>query len=161
MRQSEKRDIPPVKLLGLVGFLLCSLLCGCSTGRSYHPRESVWGLGYSETMISQDSWRVMYRGHSIPEAQAADFAMLRAADLMKAAGFPFFLVLSEKSSATTQTIGVLSVQGGAGVGALAATSYPEYNMTVKGLMQRPQDSSQQLFETSFIASQLRSKYRID
>jgi hypothetical protein len=36
--------------------------------------------------LGPDVWRVMYRGYYIPEAQTGDYAMLRAAEVVKAAG---------------------------------------------------------------------------
>ena len=67
---------------------------------SYHARDPVWGLGFSETRLAPDVWRVMYRGYYIPEAQAGDYAMLRAAEVVRAAGYRYFVVENERSSAT-------------------------------------------------------------
>jgi hypothetical protein len=75
--------------------LVC-LLSGC-IGMSYHARDPIWGLGFSETRLAPSVWRVMYRGYYIPEAQAGDYAILRAAEVVKAAGYRYFLV--ERSSA--------------------------------------------------------------
>lgn len=144
----------------LVSLTLIFFASGCSTGRSYHPRESMWGLGYSETRLAPDSWRVMFRGYAIPEAQAADYALLRAADLMKSANYPYFAVLSEKSTAPTQAVGMLSMQGGSGFGGMASSTYPETNILIKGFHARPKDESHLVYDTEFISRELHSKYRV-
>jgi hypothetical protein len=144
----------------LVSLTLIFFASGCSIGRSYHPRESMWGLGYSETRLAPDSWRVMYRGYAIPEAQAADYALLRAADLMKSANYPYFAVLSEKSTAPTQAVGMLSMQGGSGFGGMASSTYPETNILIKGFHARPKDELHLVYDTEFIGRELHSKYRV-
>ncbi len=138
------------------------VVSGCGMpGRYYHPRESIWGLGYSETRLAPDLWRVMYRGYAISEAQAADYALLRSADLMKSADYSYFAVLSEKSSAPSQAVGgMFSMQGGAGLGGMASSTYPEANILVKGFHVRPKDASQFLYDTEFIGKELHSKYRV-
>jgi hypothetical protein len=86
--------------------LLIPLVCLLSgVGMSYHARDPVWGLGFSETRLAPDVWRVMYRGYYIPEAQAGDYAMLRAAEVVKAAGYRYFVVENERSSATVMGYG--------------------------------------------------------
>jgi hypothetical protein len=139
--------------------LVCLCFASC-VGTYYHAREGVWGLGYSDTRISPDSWRVMYRGYSIPEAQAADFSLLRAADLMKAAGYPYFVVMNEKSSVASQGAGFGYLQAGTGSMASATVSYPESNILVKGLMSKPKDSTQMVYDTDFISSEIRRKYHV-
>jgi hypothetical protein len=158
---ASRSDFTDMKIgLFSVLALLSASFSGCATGRSYHARESLWGLGYSETMVATDSWRVMYRGYSIPEAQAADYALLRASELMLSSGFPYFILLDERSSAPTQGVGMLSMQGGTGFGGMGSYSYPESNIAVKGLTERPNRSPSMVYESAFISAQIRSKYRI-
>ena len=92
---------------------LAWLLSGC-VGMSYHARDPIWGLGFSETRLAPNVWRVMYRGYYIPEAQAGDYAMLRAAEVVKAAGYPYFVVENERSSATVMGSGYGYVYAGSG-----------------------------------------------
>ncbi len=120
----------------------------------------MWGLGYSETRIAPDSWRVMYRGYAIPEAQAADYSLLRAADLMKTANFPYFAVLSENSSNPNQSFGMLSMQNGTGTGISSSMTWPESNILVKGLRIPPRDTTKLIYDSDFISKELRSKYRV-
>ena len=149
----------PMYVLRILLPLLCIWFTSC-VGMYYHAREGVWGLGYSDTRIASDTWKVMYRGYSIPEAQAADFALLRGADLMKSAGYPYFIVMNEKSSAVAQGAGFGYLQGGTGSAFSGSVSYPESNIMVKGLMSKPKDSTQMVYETDFISSEIRRKYHI-
>jgi hypothetical protein len=140
---------------------ICTFITACScVGTYYHPRENYWGLGYSETRMSPDTWKVMYRGYSIPEAKAADFSLLRAADLMKAAGYPYFVILNERSSSVSQGGGYGYMQGGTGSAFVASMSYPESNILVKGLTTKPKDSTQMVYDSNFLSVELREKYHV-
>ena len=90
---------------------LACLLSGC-VGMSYHARDPVWGLGFSETRLAPDVWRVMYRGYYIPEAQAGDYAMLRAAEVVMAAGYRYFVVENDRSSATVMGFPAVAMRWG-------------------------------------------------
>ena len=61
--------------------------------------QSYLCLGFSETQLAPDVWRVMYRGYYIPKPQAGDYAMLRAAEVVKSAGYRYF---KSKTSAVAQ-----------------------------------------------------------
>jgi hypothetical protein len=115
---------------------LAWLLSGC-VGMSYHARDPIWGLGFSETRLAPNVWRVMYRGYYIPEAQAGDYAMLRAAEVVKAAGYRFFVVENERSSATVMGSGYGYAYGGSGSAFAAAYSYPDTGLLVRGLSEKP------------------------
>lgn len=143
----------------------CIALTGCfasyKLGSYYHPRDRAHGLGYSETRVSPNVWRVTYRGFYIPESQSFDYALLRAADTVKAAGFPYFVVESERSSSTNQagmglaTGGLNMVVGGAVTG-----GYPEANLLVRGLTSRSSSSSSIVYDAAFISAEIRRKYKI-
>ena len=119
--------------------LLIPLVCLLSScvGMSYHARDPVWGLGFSETRLAPDVWRVMYRGYYIPEAQAGDYAMLRAAEVVRAAGYRYFVVENERSSATVMGSGYGYAYGGSGSVFAAAYSYPETGLLVRGFPRGP------------------------
>ena len=149
-----------MKKLPLLLLAISTLTLVSCVGTYYHAREGVWGLGYSDTRMASDTWRVMYRGYSIPEAEAADFSILRAADIMKANGFPYFVVINEKSSAVAQGAGAGYLQGGTGSAFSASVSYPESNILVKGLMVKPKDATQIVYETDFVSAEIRRKYHV-
>jgi hypothetical protein len=138
--------------------LVC-LLSGC-VGMSYHARDPIWGLGFSETRLAPDVWRVMYRGYYIPEAQAGDYAMLRAAEVVKAAGYRYFVVVNERSSATVMGSGYGYAYGGSGSAFAAAYSYPETGLLVKGLSERPASGGQMVIDAAFVSAEIKRKYKI-
>ena len=66
------------------------LLAACAGTPTYAPATEPGGIGYSETAIESDRYRVTYRGGD--QALARDYALLRAADLTLAKGYDWFRV---------------------------------------------------------------------
>ena len=127
-----------------------------SIGMSYHARDPVWDLGFSETQLAPDLWRVMYRGYYIPEAQAGDYAMLRAAEVVKSAGYRYFIVENDRSGATPMGAGFL--QGGTGSAFAASYSYPESGPLVRGTKRKP--ATGQVYDAEFVSDSIKAKYKI-
>jgi hypothetical protein len=110
--------------------------------------------------LGPDVWRVMYRGYYIPEAQTGDYAMLRAAEVMKAAGYRYFVVENERSSATVMGSGYGYAYAGSGSAFAAAYSYPETGLLVRGLSEKPASGGQMVFDTAFVSAEIKRKYKI-
>ncbi len=70
---------------------LALALAACATPSVYAPAARPGAAGFSETRIENDRYRVTYRDAS-SEAAAADFALLRAAELTIAQGYDWFVV---------------------------------------------------------------------
>ncbi|MCG8441896.1 MAG: hypothetical protein MI723_08810 [Caulobacterales bacterium] len=68
-------------------------LGGCATPTPYAPAERAGGYGYSEQRLEDDRFLVRFRGNSASGAQAADFALLRAAELTLQYGYDWFEVV--------------------------------------------------------------------
>ena len=66
-------------------------LSACATPAVYGPAMRPGGAGYFATKIENDRYRVTYHDAS-SEAQAADFALLQAAELTLANGYDWFIV---------------------------------------------------------------------
>lgn len=66
-------------------------LSACATPAVYGPAARPGGPGYSELRIENDRYRVNYRGAG-SEAQAADYAILRAAEITLSQGYDWFVV---------------------------------------------------------------------
>lgn len=79
------------------------IIAGCSTGRSYHDSNNPWKLGYSDTQLNDNVYRVSYAGYGIPQNECDDFAIYRAAEIAKERGYKHFRILDEKQSSSTQT----------------------------------------------------------
>jgi len=154
---SLRSTVPAYALcLALLGSIT---LTGC-VGMYYHKREGMWGLGFSETRLGPDLWRVMYRGYYIPESQSYDFALLRAADVVSAAGFPYFTIENERSSAVVQGGGGGMLIGGTGAAAMGAYSFPEAGILVRALRSKPSSSAGIVYDAAFISAEIRRKYKI-
>ena len=66
-------------------------LSACATPAVYAPAARPGGPGYFATRIENDRYRVTYTG-AANEQQAADFALLQAAELTLANGYDWFVV---------------------------------------------------------------------
>ncbi|WP_371395768.1 hypothetical protein [Fretibacter rubidus] len=67
-------------------------LSACPTGPSaYGPATSSNGLGFNNTQIEQDRFRIRYTGRNIEEAQ--DYALLRASEIALAEGYSHFRII--------------------------------------------------------------------
>lgn len=78
----------------LIATAAAAILAGCAT--AYQPN----GLtgGFSETKLSQNVYRISFQGNGFnrPE-QASEMSLLRAAELMQESGYPFFIVMDERT----------------------------------------------------------------
>lgn len=91
-------------------------LAACATGPSaYGPAAKTDSLGFQNTKIESDRFRVNYTGRSAEEAQ--NYALLRAAEIALAEGYSHFRVLGgetytgDRRSNTSTSVGVSSGRG--------------------------------------------------
>lgn len=80
-------------------------LAGCAT--SYQPKS--FSGGYSEIRLREDLFEVSFQGNgSTSRERAADFALLRSAEVALENGFPYFVIISEdqKPSMSSYTRGL-------------------------------------------------------
>jgi hypothetical protein len=79
-----------VKAGALVALLL---LAACAAPDPYRPSSG--GVGFSETRLAEDRWRVRYVGPTgMDEGEARRLALIRAAEVTLAAGLGHFRVVS-------------------------------------------------------------------
>jgi len=103
-------------------FISLSLLglAACASGPTkYQSALSSSELGFSETQIQNDRFRVSYLAKS--EQEASDFALLRAAEIAQDQGYSHFEILKNNNRAQRQSgpkpsIGLGRVGLGGGVG---------------------------------------------
>ncbi len=87
-------------------------LSACATPSVYAPATRPGGAGFSEMRIENDRFRVTYRD-AANDAQAADFALLRAAELTLAQGYDWFVVDQRSTDREGQGSGPrISIGGG-------------------------------------------------
>ena len=75
-------------------------LTACETPTVYGPAVSPSAVGYSESPIDHDRWRVTFTGGSgADEQRVGDLVLLRAADLTIAQGYDWFRVTDRYTTA--------------------------------------------------------------
>jgi hypothetical protein len=156
--------------------MLCmTLLAACATG---YGEKGFFSGGYEETQLAPTVYRVTFSGNdSTSMARAADFALLRSAELALEHGYPFFEVLESKQwveteSLSTSTIsssaGSVAGSGGTVAGSSASTTIggqtltsnePRTSNTIK-LLNAKDDASSTVYDAKFLVESLRGKYQI-
>ena len=88
-------------------------LTACATGPSAYGPASGSSLGFQNTQIEKDRFRISYTGRS--EAEARDYALLRAVEIALNEGYSHFKVLGGHTSSNGGTSPVSS-RIGIGIG---------------------------------------------
>jgi len=92
---------------------LALALTACATGPSaYGPASGSNSLGFQNTQIEKDRFRIAYTGRT--EAEARDFVLLRAAEIALNEGYTHFKVLGGNTSGNGGSSGIGSGRGGFG-----------------------------------------------
>lgn len=85
----------------LIAMIAVFIFTGCAA-TNYQSLDS--NGGYSETQLSENIFKVNFKGNESTSAeQASDFSLLRCADLTLANGYRFFQILSEQSQISSQS----------------------------------------------------------
>jgi hypothetical protein len=80
--------------------LAAVVLTACSTPTVYGPASTPSAVGFSDSAIDHDRWRVTFTGGSGADAQrVGDLALLHAADLTIAHGYDWFRVTDRYTTA--------------------------------------------------------------
>lgn len=172
--------------LALLMFSFLFALIGCAT--SYQPK-SLTG-GFSETRLAENVYQVSFRGNAYTDMEkAADFTLLRSAEIALNSGYRYFAVVDAQSwqkqgvvttpvqSTTTvsaNTFGSINHFGNFGTynGSTTGTlntvttggdsyviSKPRTSNTIVLLKEQPVDGSFS-FDAQFVTQSLKSKYGI-
>jgi hypothetical protein len=74
------------------------LLAACAASNPYHPLSG--GEGFSEVAVAPDRWQIAFHGNSDQDDVAAKkYALVRAAEIAKGGGFPYFRLEEGKTKA--------------------------------------------------------------
>lgn len=79
------------------------LLSGCASKPDFRPATN-GSVGYSEQKITDDRYRVQFKSYSKTVADAADYALLRSAQLTKQQGYDWFVVTSKETFVESEKI---------------------------------------------------------
>jgi hypothetical protein len=163
----------PVVLAVASAALLLTALAGCATA---YQSKGFTG-GYSESQLSDNVFRVYFRGNAKTTAERAeDFTLLRSAELAQDHGFPYFIVVDENSvtevmgtyntPTQTNTTATATAVGNTAYGTShSATSgslsmhirKPSDRMTVVCFRDKPSVDGM-VYESRFVVGSIRSKY---
>jgi len=100
-------------------------LTACATGPSAYGPSDGRSLGFENTQIEKDRFRIAYTGRT--EAEARDYVLLRAAEIALAEGYTHFKVLGGNtssnggSSPVSSRVGIGIGSGGYGWGRRGGT----------------------------------------
>lgn len=150
------------------------LLSGCATG--YH--EHGMGGGYSSTQYAPNIFNVSFSGNGFTgRGKAADFALLRSAEITIENGYRYFSVSNADNTVsnssyttptTTNTYGTATVYGNTAYGSATSTSYggqtyniskPSSSNTIVCYKEKPKNGL--AFDAIFLYKSLTKKYELD
>lgn len=151
---------------------LALLLTGCAT---QYQKKGFTG-GFSETQMSENVFRVYFRGNGYTrDERAEDFTLLRSAELAQEHGFQYFIVVDENSTASfaavttpTQTYTTASATsvGNTTYGSAQTSSFgghsflirkPSKRNTIVCFRDKP-DIQGIPYESKFVVLSIRQKY---
>jgi hypothetical protein len=124
--------------------------------------------GYTETWLAEDAVRVRFNGNGYTSSErAADFSLLRVAEIAQKRGYRYFVLLSEDVGSTSyqtpatynlnrfgNTVTVQQMGGG-------TVTKPSAENTAKLLKSAPRGFPGIVYEASFICRSITQKYEIE
>lgn len=150
------------------------LLAACATP---YQKQSFTG-GFSETQLAENAFQVTFKGNGYTsQERAADFTLLRSADLAIENGFQYFIIVDSeqysKTGAYTTPVTSHTTANAYGTGNYAygtATttttggqtyifSKPRRSNTIICFHEKP-DVNGLVYEASFISRSIRTKYQL-
>lgn len=90
--------------------LMTLLVTACTSKPDYRPANK-GSIGYSEQKITNDRFRVQFKSVSNSVADAADYALLRSAELTQEQGFDWFVVTSKETFVESEKVEPASAIG--------------------------------------------------
>lgn len=145
----------------LLVLAIAILISGCATGY----QKSGFGGGFNETQLSENVWKVHFRGNAKTSMErATDFCLLRSAELTLENGYKYFAIINEESdtkssafttpqSSYTNAYGYTTFSGGQ----TFTANKPRTQNTIFMLKEKT-DKAGMVFEAQFIVQSLRNKY---
>jgi len=143
---------------------------GCAT--SY--QDSGLTGGFSETQLSENIFRVKFQGNGFTNSErAADFALLRSAELTRQNGYSYFAIVEEGSaidksyytsptttSATASTYGnTTHTTARTSGGQIHTITKPRSEMTIVLFHEQPRDGI--AYSADFVFREIREKYNLE
>jgi len=163
-----------LSVLFTLAVLLAILLAGCAT---QYQAQGLSG-GYTDTQLGENIFQVSFRGNGYtPSERAADFALLRAAEVTMENGFRYFVVVESGRDASVSafttptqsyTTGSAYSYGNTAYGSATTTTYggqtffirtPSATNTILCFKEKPEIAGL-VFDAEFVTKSLKRKYEI-
>lgn len=117
-----------MRTLSLLSITL--LVAGCN---QYTPQSRLSGIGYSDTQLAADTWRINFTGHNTTTVRAHSYALRRAAEVASNAGYRFFRILSADAASQTRNYAIANTNAYAGSMIAGSITQPEVALVIQGL----------------------------
>jgi len=159
----------------VIGATLVCLCVGCATG---YQQQSFTG-GFSETQIDKNVWTVTFKGNAYTSRdRAADFTLLRCAELALQNGYKYFVIVDKSHGVTTgsyttptqsTTSGTVTSFGNTARIEAQTQTYggqtyiyqkPSSSNTIVGFVDRPSNTQAFVYDADFIKNSISRKYEI-
>lgn len=95
----------------LTTLLMMTILITACASKPDYRRANNGSVGYSEQKITNDRFRVQFKSLSHNIADAADYALLRSAELTQQQEFDWFVVISKETFVESQRVEPMSAFG--------------------------------------------------
>jgi len=139
----------------LIFLIISTLMSSCSFTRHTGYQAKTMTGGYSETQLASDVYSVRFQGNGYTMTERAnDFCLLRCAELTIQNGYKYFTIISNKEGSN----GALASTNAIG-NTIAIAGYPSDNNVIKLLKDKPETNAI-VYEASFMANSIKSKYKI-
>ena len=115
------------------------------------------GLGYTDSRLSDDIWSISFKGQRIAMSQVEDYALLRAANVVSAAGYTYFTIINERNSTSSKSHVVGSTYQGTGSVVGGSTNYPEINLRIRAYKIKP-TTGDNVYDANYILESIGQKY---
>lgn len=136
-------------------------ISGCATS---YQKNGFTG-GFSETQLSENVWKVHFRGNAKTTMErATDFCLLRSAELTLENGYEYFAIIGDESNtnsssfstpqqAYTNPYGYTTFTGGQ-----VFTAHKPRTQNTIFMLKEKNDNPGMIYEAQFIVQSIRSKY---
>lgn len=151
-----------------IALLAVLVLSGCATAY----KENGFMGGFSTTQLDENVFQISFRGNGhTSDERAADFALLRGAEVALERGYEYFVIVDSKSSTKvsayttpTTTYGTATASGNYAYGTTFTTggqtnvvSRPTTSNTIACFREKPEGFS---YNARYVQKSLREKYKI-
>lgn len=117
----------------MLGFALFLVLAGCASKPLYSPAKSSESIGYFETQLTDNRYRVIFNGGiNTPIDQVKNYALLRSAELTIEQGYSWFQIVERENSGVASDRNSPKVSVSVGVGAGGVPRCYPYGCRVVG-----------------------------